>query len=152
LRPDDVLMTKNAETGRLEWQQLTGLTQKQNYEGELVQFESNAFSAVTTPEHRWLVFDKASKKDRCVTTDNISLWGDHRIHRAGVFVGSNVQHIPDDIVELAGWILTDGHLKSGTSGTTSAYVCQSKPDEIKQIDALFERLGLFDEKCRKPGC
>lgn len=51
----DRLLTKNAETGQLEWQHPTGIKLFPDYEGPVHEFASPTFSAVTTPDHRWLV-------------------------------------------------------------------------------------------------
>lgn len=135
LRLDDFILTKNAETGRLEWQQPLHIFHYPEYSGPLVEFESTRFSAVTTPEHRWLVNDKKGRV-RCVQTKDISPHGDHRIHRSGEYVGDEAPY-SDDFLQLAGWFLTDG-----TVDSHRIRIYQTKPETVVQIDALFERLGF----------
>lgn len=146
LRRDDVLLTKNPDSGEMEWQRMTGLGLRREYNGPLVEFKSRTFSAVTTPAHRWLVDTNGGGRNEERTTATLSMWGDHRIHRAGRYVGPHTATYSDDFVELAGWVLTDGSYKHAkTYNTTGVYVCQSaraKPDEVRQIDELFARLGL----------
>lgn len=155
LRLDDVLLTKNAETGYLEWQQLTGLRLYPDYEGPLVEFRSKTFHAITTPEHRWLVRNKATGKDKCVTSGELSQHGDHRIHRSGEYA-CDTEKWNDDLVELAGWFLTDGSGQLGKANKHAwrrgapkmrrpyAYLYQSEqgnPAKVARIDALVARLG-----------
>lgn len=134
---EDELLTKNAATGALEWQRLVRVHLYPEYTGPLVEFSSTRFSAVTTPNHRWLVSDHRTGDDICVTTDKLSRNGDHRIHRTGRFVGDEGPH-SDDLIELAGWFLTDGHAEKGTSSRVRLF--QTKPANVERIDALFARL------------
>lgn len=150
LTADDVLLTKNAETGRLEWQKPTELKRWPDYEGPLVEFRSRSFNAVSTPNHRWLVYDKRTGRNVCKTTAELSPWGDHRIHRTGVYEPDAL--VPQqedrkwiDFVELCGWFLTDGgFFMSGTNKTRpTAMIYQSErgnPEKVKRIDALLDRL------------
>lgn len=152
LRRDDVLLTKNAETGALEWQAMTDLKQFDDYCGELHEWRSKSFSAVSTTGHRWLVRDKASGLDVCKTTEQVSLWGDHRIHRTGTYDHPGTGLL-DEVVELAGWYLTDGtcstterfHHTKGRDYHRQAAVtlyqsARAKPTYVSMIDDLCGRL------------
>jgi hypothetical protein len=70
LRLDDFVLTKNAETGELEWQQPDAVFHYPDYDGPLVEFVGEGFSAVTTPEHRWLVTDEDGTV-RCVVSADL---------------------------------------------------------------------------------
>ena len=136
----DTLLTKNATTGALEWQQPTAINLFPNYEGPLVELSSTRFSAVTTPDHRWLVNDHKTGESKCVVTSKLSRNGDHRIHRTGRLEAPDAPHT-DDFLELAGWLLTDGNI-SKEGGSTRISLFQTKPDNVSRIDTLFERMGL----------
>ena len=69
---EDVALTKNATTGSLEWQKITKVLYCPNYRGEVVEFRSRSFSAVTTPNHRWLVYNKWHKESVVRETQHIS--------------------------------------------------------------------------------
>ena len=150
LTEDDALLTKNAETGRLEWQKPTELKKWPDYEGPLVEFRSRSFNAVSTPNHRWLVYDKGMGRDVCKTTAELSSWGDHRIHRTGYYERHPgreriVEQSHLDFAELCGWFLTDGSFfMSGTNKTRpTAMIYQSErgnSEKVKRIDALLDRL------------
>ena len=142
LRREDVLLTKSADTGALEWQPMTDLKLFPDYKGRLVSFRSRTFNAVTTPEHRWLVSDKHSGEDVCRTSDRLSQWGDHRIHRVGFYDGPKPT-FSDDFVELAGWLFTDGTLceQKGRKVARLYQSARANPEKVDRIDTLFERLG-----------
>lgn len=152
LTPEDILMTKNAESGGLEWQGMTDLKLWPEYEGELVEFKSRSFSAVSTPDHRWLVYNKGTGKNECRLTDQLSDWGDHRIHRTGDFKGTQKAIHDHDFVELVGWFLTDGGFYGGNEEPKynvehwrGVQICQSQranPGKVVMIDNLLKRYGF----------
>jgi len=155
LHPSDVLLTKNIETGVLEWQEMSDLKLFPEYDGPLVEFETRTFSAVSTPDHRWPVLDHYHKENICKVTNEIR--GQHSIHRTGVYEGADKSPWSDDFVELCGWFLTDGtcHIhpeKEIKKQKNRVYagprirviLCQSEranPGKVAQIDGLLERLG-----------
>jgi DNA polymerase-1 len=138
IRPTDRLLTKNADTGALEWQTPKAVHLYPDRVGPLVEFSTTRFSAVTTPNHRWLVFDKKTRKNICVTSEEISRHGDHRIHRTGIYEAPDAPY-SDDFIELVGWVLTDGSL---SDKGTRVSVFQTKKHNVERIDALFKRMGL----------
>ena len=146
LRVTDILLTKNAATGHLVWQSPTDVKIWHGYNGPLVKFESRSFSAVSTPNHRWLVRDKYSGKDVCKRTDEISVHGDHRIHRTGNYEGAPERGWSDDFVEFVGWLVTDGSLfplkrRNNTIRMTLTQSARANPEKVARIDRLVERLG-----------
>lgn len=168
LRDDDVLLTKNAGTGRLEWQETTEVKKWPDYEGPLVEFKSRSFSAVSTPNHRWLVRNKGTGRDEVKTTEELSVWGDHRIHRTGEYPGSDLwtvtregRHIEfrwgsDAAVELIGWFLTDGYYTERERKTMPprpvVRIVQSEranPEKVARIDALMDRLTKYGARNRR---
>jgi len=143
LRRDDTLLTKNADTGELEWQDMDDLKTFSDYKGRIVSFRSRSFNAVTTPQHRWLVKDKHSGQDVCRMSDQLSQWGDYRIHRTGTYSVSE-SCVSDTSVELVGWLLTDGTLCE-QRGRKIARIYQSaraNAGNVERIDALFERIDV----------
>jgi DNA polymerase I-like protein with 3'-5' exonuclease and polymerase domains len=163
LQPGDVLLTKNPVSGALEWQPATDVKKFPDYAGPLVEFKSRSFHAVSTPDHRWLVFNKGTGRDECRTTERISPYGDHRIHRTGTncAIGSGLS---DDLVELSAWFLTDGGLRRPRVLTAErrradrrhgpvAMLYQSlraNPDLVQRIDTLVARLGALHKRTMNP--
>lgn len=139
LMSDDILLTKNKDTGVLEWQALTGLRFFPEFEGELVEFRTRNFSAVSTLNHRWLVTNKATGTSEVRVSESLSTNGDHRIHRTGTYIGVTSSAFTDDFVELLGWFLTDGTY----AAEGRVKLCQSErgnPELVKTIDALLNRI------------
>lgn len=152
LRRDDVLLTKNAATGVLEWQQMTDLRLFPDHEGDVFEFRSKSFSAISTPGHRWLV-DTSWRQSVCVTSENMTE-SVYKIHRTGIYGGPERKTLSDDFVELAGWFLTDGHYRllprAKSPGRPFVRLYQSQranPENVERIDALIARLGLKVCRC-----
>lgn len=145
LKPDDYLLTKNHITGALEWQKPTAIHRFPKYRGPLYRFETKTMSAVTTPNHRWLV-DTLYERSVCKTSAELSHWGNDRIHRTGIYPGAELKTYSDDFVELAAWTLTDGYIGHPNSGRTYISLFQSEeanPEKAGRIDELFVRLRPF---------
>lgn len=142
LTKDDVLLTKNPETGGLEWHKPEELKLWPDYEGPMVEFKSRSFHAVSTPNHRWLV-DSKTKKNNVKVTADISVYGDDSIHRTGVYTKEESKY-SDAFVSLCGWFLTDGSLYLiKNRGTWHVTLCQSvkaNPSKVQKIDSLLECL------------
>lgn len=135
---DDYILTKNADTGALEWQKPLDVSHFPDYHGPVISFESTRFSAVTTPNHRWLVNDHKTGEAMCVVSEKLSRNGDHRIHRTGNLTAPDHAHVSDDELELIGWFLTDGSLDKES---TRCRIVQKKVGCVERIDGLFARLG-----------
>jgi DNA polymerase-1 len=146
LKTSDLILTKCASTGKLVWQKPTDVKVWTDYCGPLVEFKSKSFSAVSTPNHRWLVRDKHSRTDVCRLTSEISGWGDHRIHRTGVYEGLPECQWSDDFVQFVGWFVTDGSLfplksRGGRLRMTLTQSQKANPEKVEVIDCLVKRLG-----------
>lgn len=145
LKPGDFLMTKNAETGEMSWQPITRLYFYPDYEGPLTEFRTKNFSAITTPNHRWLVQAK-NGKNVCKTTEQIGANGDFRIHRTGDYCAPEAPVFTDDFVELVGWVLTDGSLPKGRNRLVLYQSRRANAPKVLRIDQLFDRLKLSPKR------
>lgn len=146
LRKGDVLLTKNASTGTLEWQAAQDIKVYPDYDKPLMLFKSRTFNAASTLDHRWLVGVNNPKKNthvRCRTTAEIT--ENIPIHRTGNYLAPRHKTYSDDLVSLVGWYVTDGSFRvEGTGYSASAVtICQSpigNPKKCRIIDELMERL------------
>lgn len=148
----DVLLTKNPGTGTLEWQKIAALHKFPDYNGPVHRWESKSFSAVTTPEHRWLVDAWEGKgsgrklAQRIRLSKDFRFGGMDRIHRTGDFEGAEKVKFPDALVELAGWFLTDGYFVRPKHSTAARVgFCQSlraNPEKVTCILKALARLGV----------
>jgi DNA polymerase I-like protein with 3'-5' exonuclease and polymerase domains len=150
LRPDDTLLTKNSATGRLEWERMIDLRLFPDHEGPLVEFRTKSFTAVSTPDHRWLVHDRRTGTDVCRLTADINRNGMDGIHRTGAdYRPVRRCRLSDDFIELIGWALTDGCFQSlprkRTGPRPAVTIMQSwfgNPAMVRRIDGLMKRLKL----------
>lgn len=152
LRITDEVLTKNATTGALEWQcpMDVKVFEANGTPRDIVEFSSKSFSAVTTRDHRWLVTDKRSGKNVCRQSHEISIHGDHRIHRTGKYEAGVVGTYTDDFVELVGWVLTDGSYER-RGGSTRIRIYQSKVSTVREIDTLFSRWPRLGRRGKNRG-
>lgn len=138
LKETDILLTKNKDSEKLEWQKINKLCVFPDFKGDLISFESRTFSALTTIDHRWLIWDnhKGMKKNRFTTSEKLSKYGHHRIHRTGIY--SNIEErYSDDFVKLCGWILTDGSLYiPKKKKSPRAYIYQSLTANKHKCDSI----------------
>lgn len=143
---DDLVLTKNKDSNKLEWQKVNHINIYPDYEGKIVEFKSRSFNAISTPEHRWLTTSKNSGKNTTRTTATLGKWGDHRIHRTGEYIFPEESIYDDNLVSLIGWILTDGHFKKQGKWNSSAITItqsnRANPEKVKIIDNLLNNLNI----------
>lgn len=113
-------------------------------------FEHNAFSAIATPNHRWLVdhTTKRNSEPRLKTCEEMRYDGFDKLWIACKGLQKEETEWTDDEVQLMGWVLTDGHYVEQRSKKRNTYlwtgrvgVSQSKEKNIQEIHSLFTRLG-----------
>lgn len=120
------------------------------YEGssEVIEFKSPTFSAVSTPNHRWVCNDSTSNMFRFITSEHIerNKWPDYPILRVW---DNNIEsscNWSDDQLKLFGWIMTDGSISNQWYGieifqTTrtekNRYVYQSMIDVLDRLEYSY---------------
>lgn len=160
LLESDIVLTKNANTNKLEWQKISLIHLLPDYDGDVVDINSRSFNAVTTPEHRWLVTSRGNSFGRGgvvkeKTSETLTLGAD-RIHRTGEYDGPATSALSPDEAEVLGWFLTDGYYKYkrnyGVERPNAqkyspkgvyAFITQSKngnPGKCDRIAALLNRV------------
>jgi len=146
LKVGDMLLTKRIDTGEMVWEPISRLRLFPNYSGRLFEFKSKSFNAVTTPEHRWLVRDRRDGVDLCATSEELAKGtGELSIHRTGAYVAPTTAIYTDDIVDLIGWLVTDGSVHRDRF-----VLYQTKRAHVARIDALLQRLGVRFSKVVRP--
>jgi len=142
---EDYILTKNAKSGLLEWQKPTKINLYGDYHGPIVHINSKSFSAATTPDHRWLVFNRSTGKDTCKTSKAISKHGDHRIHRTGTYAKDATEIHSDALISLIGWIIADGSFLTSKYTGDAIQIGQSyranKP-KVEKIAKLLNKLSI----------
>lgn len=148
LAKGEIILTKNADTGYLEWQPVEKMYVNDSYEGEMIEIRSSTFNAVSTPDHRWLVYDTNRRRTRCVTTSELKRCGQHKIPLAGEYKGCETPIYSDAFVKFVGFFLTDGfYSKDGRFG-----ISQSKPETVKYIESFIAELDFKLNHTTSNGC
>lgn len=145
-----LILTKNRNTGILEWQPIENINIYPDYQGDLYSFEGKTFSALTNGKHRWLCNhdSKPGSKAEFLTTEELYNSKIVRpIHRTGEYNGNRKKVLDDDLVYLLGIILTDGHLRYYRDKTKPRYgkpwyalITQSKEKNIPLIQSAIDKL------------
>lgn len=145
-----LILTKNCNTGILEWQPIENINIYPDYQGDLYSFEGKTFSALTNGKHRWLCNhdSKPGSKAEFLTTEELYNSKIVRpIHRTGEYNGNRKKVLDDDLVYLLGIILTDGHLRYYRDKTKPRYgkpwyalITQSKEKNIPLIQLAIDKL------------
>lgn len=145
-----LILTKNCNTGILEWQPIENINIYPDYQGDLYSFEGKTFSALTNGKHRWLCNhdSKPGSKAEFLTTEELYNSKIVRpIHRTGEYNGNRKKVLDDDLVYLLGIILTDGHLRYYRDKTKPRYgkpwyalITQSKEKNIPLIQSAINKL------------
>lgn len=151
LKVGEEILTKNPQTGLLEWQPIKGLN-SYTHTGDMYRTKNNSFDALTTEEHKWLVNKSTHNKTPVFkTTQELSqIHKPMPIHRSGKYKGpEKVLNLSLDYLKLLGIILTDGSLRKYSDKTKPRYgqvwnavICQAKFKNIPLIDSLIQKLGL----------
>jgi hypothetical protein len=155
-----------AEGGTLQW---TPVLQVRTRARQLVvRIGTTRWSAVCTPDHRWLVQEAYPRNDRPVEWSPVraesaqNAWGSkhtprgiagaRRLVLTGYAEGGKSGCTPDE-ARLVAWILGDGNLTIRNNGSTyQAYIAQVASKHAAEIRALVLRTGfLSSEVTRRTG-
>jgi len=157
LKVGDIALTINPATRQIEWQKVTHKNEF-DYNGELNRWKSSKFDALTTDDHRWLA-------DGCgVMGGHWSLRSKQGLGSASHFtatavaqdmtskrlivgggtpvVNDIVDPVSDDIVELAGWYVTEGTDSKCKPGLVVSQSESHNPRYCDRINGLAERLRV----------
>lgn len=164
IQEGELVATKNPQTGALEWQPIKRMNIS-NYNGPMFSFESNTFSALTTPNHRWLIDHEVSShrdgkyfKNRqnniFKDSQSLSKYGEDKIHlTVDSYAGNLISPFTNDEVEFIGWLMTDGNYATPyfdkkrnkmhkRSGLNLYQSLRANLQKCEQIDSLLKRLGI----------
>lgn len=162
LREGEEILTKNPLTGVLEWQPIQKLNIYPDFKGDLYHFKNKSFDALVTSEHKWLANVTTKRNTNNFYTTKELYEGKLRlIHRQGEYIGPKESPYSDELINLIGWILTDGslryydlpgkprHGKPWKVTLTQSYT--ANPGKVKLINELLDRLGYNYHKKDKGG-
>ena len=143
----DTALTLNTGTGMAEWQQVSSVHVFGDGPYPVTKMENLSHSSVTTPDHRWpvMISGRPQAKDGYQWRTTKTLPNDARICAAAPVVTPVEPKFSDALVELVGWLWTEGW--AGEYGSvTLAQSQRVNPGNVARIRAaLTETFGAAGE-------
>ena len=143
LTTEDKALSLDPETDTLTWADVEGVNVF-DWDGPVARWEGSRFSALTTPDHRWV--SETGRGTRSMrTTQEL-----HDIESAGqrlVVAGGTPAEFPevakwsDDFVELVGWFVTEGHWHSQSGAPMLTQDAEVNPEYAARIDRIMQAVG-----------
>lgn len=141
LRSSDLCLVRDEV--RSWWEHPKAINKYPTYKGPVHHWEAHSFSAVTTPDHRWLTESMREKTWHTRTTKQFSFCSDSSIPRV---VPALVQeaNVTDDWLRLVGWALTDGYFAPRKRADPGIVQIMQKDGTAKarKIQALMDRFSI----------
>lgn len=145
----DLALSMNIVTEELEWKPIEAVN-VYDFDGELQTIIHRSLDILMTDNHRCLVSERKKSKGKeyrqlCYREAKDLKKSDEIIVGAkNGFKGVEEEVVEDDWVELVGWFVTEGFYKNkkADGGWSSFAITQSKPDGVRRIMALRDRLGV----------
>lgn len=131
---DDEILTVNPETKRNEWLPVEYIYRGEEHNSLTRLYSRNNIDVMITPEHKWLVYNKKTKKTYLTETKNLKTSEQIIIH--GSEVDQKTEIYADEFVQLVGWVVTDGSLMN----TNQVAIVQSWTANERKVDAIEELL------------
>jgi len=120
--------------GQFTWSPVNWV-HREHYSGKMYKISSrNNFCANVTAGHRWLVYNKMTKKTYMTRTDELK--SSEQLIVCGTAVQDTEEVYSNEFVQLVGWLLTDGSCKR-----YGMYICQSSsynPGKCLIIESLLD--------------
>lgn len=135
----DEIMVFDPKAGKTRWGRLLDKFERMDYSGDIINVRNLGRDIKMTPEHTCPVVDTHGAP-RVIKANELT--PKYRIPRVAEFhVFPAAATIPDRLVRIIGWFVTDGHLnvnrKTRASGEKvthrSGRIAQSKPEMVKRI-------------------
>lgn len=128
------------EDGRYVWSTVNWVYREQHV-GKMYRLHSrNNFTIDVTPDHRWLVYNKMTGKTYMTTTKDLKT--SEQLIISGSEVEESDEVYPDSLVQLVGWLVTDGSLGNGNMSLTQSMSYNKAKCRIIE-ELLTEYEGLY---------
>jgi len=143
---DDLALCLDSETDEIRWEPVEKVNIFQ-WDGPVTKWSNDRFEAVSTDDHRWVVENRRSRKHQIRTTAELNKpSGTLRLVTGGgtPLCFSEVPKWSDELVELIGWFVTEGHI--APSGrqiwlTQDADINPSYAAAIRRLQHHFQQFG-----------
>ena len=138
---DDEAWTINPETSRGEWCQIEAV-HRYEWHDDLISIEGQSVSALVTPNHRWLLTNQQRWEDgdkRLYERETKDLnTADHIPLRAYPTPIPETPTIPDALVALLGWAVTEGSFRSRSNEISVYQSHEANASFVEEIRGLLE--------------
>lgn len=156
LEVGELILTKNKDTGILEWQPIE-LLNIYDAPNKMYHLKNNSFDALVTEEHKWLCNVTTKRNTNSFYTTKELYEGKLRlIHRSGDYNEVSYTDLSDDHLRFIGLILTDGNIRYYQDDSKPRYgkpwyvsFTQTKSKGIKYIEEVCKRIGIKYTKKQK---
>ena len=160
LNASDEILAYDPDDGSIRWEPVESM-HRFAVNGDLTRWKSKQLDVMTTPRHRWWTTGRTtdrmsgypvSRKQPHTfrTTEEISG------HQFAVMIGGGAPAcflaeaaFDDDLVELLGWVVTEGWFTTQTPNHVGVGISQSQtanPQETARIRALVERFNARGDR------
>jgi hypothetical protein len=141
---DDIILSYDIEDGNLKWSKIKSIF-KDHYEGNMFRMTVTGMDALVTPGHKFVTQDGLKKTEYLLEKDRLILMGNS-------VKDNNFQKYPDELVELIGWVITEGNFYTRKDGTSYQRVTiyQNEGEYANRIRFCLNALNMsFSEYSRK---
>lgn len=134
LREGEPVLTYNLADEVTEWAPLNGVYRDADYAGPMVRQEGRKrVDAWFTPDHKWVTKRGLVPWKDLTTKDKVILAAPHR--------NLNVDFLPYDALELAGWVLSEGWVCPTDNKVVIYQSATRYPEHCARIEELLSRVG-----------
>lgn len=133
----DTIRTLNHESGVAQWQVVEDIYRADVVDEPMISLESGNHSSLTTSAHRWPVYDAVSGKRAWKTSETLA--SQDRVYTAAP--SGDLPEKPtcsDELVELVGWLWTEGNLAKG-GGASISQSHTRNPERVGRIRGALTR-------------
>ncbi len=146
----DEVMTRRDEDGALEWQPVEAVPTI--YAEKLYHFKNQSINMRVTPCHKMVVKRRRRSSQGIFRVTAEQLWGMSECVAplSGLWSGGEVSDLFgydfDDVAELLGWFIAEGHAKTEKNGAKSTIgIAQCRvhnSGKCDRLEELFSRMGI----------
>ena len=132
------ILTFDPKTGTTRWSPVEHLYVDQMYDGPMVHIENRSIDALVTANHRWLVRHHTNPYGHKFR-ETKDLKGSDTIPTRAPHAGFPSPTYHDDVVELVGWVITEGTY--GSRGGTKIVIGQNPGPHADAIRSVLHRIA-----------
>lgn len=134
----DQILTLNVDTGFSEWKPVS-YVYRGYYVGVMHRYDSRTIDALCTPDHKWPRTDQTLGPIRLVESRDLNT--NSVLPLARPMFGDPLPLYADDLVELVGWAVAEGHFRARGTEIAIGQSRRHNPENCERLRLLLKRLG-----------